>query len=208
MKVLKGLLTIIFALSTSEVFANFDKFSKKSYEEYEIEKAVIIYGVNWGRQWGCAGVDNAQLQSLIFAPVDSVSDGLDGKNWVLTNPSKLLAKNNSHSYAIILSPGEYELIGFDIKISNSSKEIGHIKGSKYLFENGLFVGGTFYVNAGEIIYIGDFGLDCAGDQPIPWRYYIEKEDFQSFTDGFRKKYKFIGNKQINYRLFQTDKFGL
>ena len=40
-------------------------------------------------------------------------------------------------------------------------------------------------------YIGDFGLDCASDKPIHWRYYIKKDDFDSYVAGFKKKHKFI-----------------
>ena len=76
-----------------------------------------------------------------------------------------------------------------------------------MFENGKPVGGTFEVKAGEIVYIGDFGLDCAGDQPIPWRYYIQKEDFGRYVAQLKKEYKFITDKQVIYRLFQTNKFG-
>ena len=109
--------------------------------------------------------------------------------------------------AIIVNPGEYAISGFDVRTAKLSKEVGHLEwGVKELFDGEESIGGTFYVNAGEIVYIGDFGLDCAYE-PIPWRYYIEEEDFEAYVDGFRKKNKFIDNKPIIYRLFQTTKFG-
>jgi hypothetical protein len=204
----KCLLIIIFVLFASDAFADYDKLSRGNYEEYKNEKAVILYGVNWGRRWGCAGFDNAQLQSLIFSRIDSVSNDLDGEDIVLNTPAKLFAKNVSESYAIIVEPGEYALTGFDIKIAKSQSDVSHIKAKNMdLFENGKPAGGSFKVNAGEIVYIGDFGLDCAGDEPIPWRYYIQKEDFESYVAGFKEKYKFIGDEQVIYRLFRTDKFG-
>lgn len=208
MRILRGFLIIIFLLFAREVFAAYDKLTKKNYEESKAEKAVVLYGVNWGRQWGCAGLGNAQLQKLTFSHIDSVSNSIDGEDVVLSTPSKLFGENISKSYAIIVNPGEYALTGFDIKIAKSLKEVGHIKReSMDLFKNGQPVGGTFTVNAGEIVYIGDFGLDCAGDQPIPWRYYIQKEDFERHVAGFKEEYKFISDKQVIYRLFQTDKFG-
>lgn len=209
MKILKSLLIIIFLLSASEVFAGYNKFTKKNYEVSKDKKAVIIYGVNWGRKWGCAGFENAQLQRLTFSRIDSVSNSCDGENIVLNTPSKLFIEDVSKTYAIIVNPGEYALTGFDIKVAKSVKDVWHSIGeSKYLFENGKSLGGAFKVNQGEIVYIGDFGLDCACEyKPIPWRYYIQKEDFERYVAGFKEKYKFIVDKQIIYRLSQTDKFG-
>lgn len=126
---------------------------------------------------------------------------------MLKTPSKLFVKDTSKAYAIIVNPGEYALSGFDVKIAKSSRDVGYLKaGSKELFENGKPTGGTFRVNTGEIVYIGDFGLDCASD-PIPWRFYIEKEDFERYIAGFKEEYKFLADKQVIYRLFQTNKFG-
>ena len=122
MKILKGLLIIIFALSTNNVFG-YDKLTKRNYEESKTEKAVVVYGVNWGRQWGCAGVNNAQLQNLTFSPIDSKN----GEDIVLNTPSKLLSEHTSRPYAILVDPGEYALIEFDIKIGKSSREVSHIK---------------------------------------------------------------------------------
>ena len=207
MNILKNILIIIFVFSTSKAFADYDKLTKKNYESSKAERAVVLYGVNWGRRWGCAGFENVQLQKLTFSRIDSDSKSIDGEDIVLNNPAKLLSQNVSNAYAIIINPGEYALTGFDVKISKSVTEIGHLKAeSKDLFENGKPVGGTFKVNAGEIVYIGEFGLDCAYE-PIPWRYYILKEDFGDYVDGLKEKYKFIDDKEVDYRLFQTNKFG-
>lgn len=207
MRTLKTILIIIFLLSANEAFAGYDEFTKKNYERYKNEKAVIIYGVNWGRQWGCAGFENAQLQHLTFSRIDPKTNSLDGEDIVLKTPSVLLAENISKPYIIIVNPGEYALTAFDVKIAESVDKVGHLQAKdKDLFKDGKAIGGTFKANPGEIVYIGDFGLDCAYE-PIPWRYYVQKEDFERFTVGFRKKYKFIGDKQIIYRFFQTDMFG-
>lgn len=195
MNTLKCFLIIMFVLFASEAFAGYDKLTKTNYEETENVKAVILYGMNWGRQWGCAGNDNAQLQNLTFSRIDSASNNED---IVLNNPAKLFSESTSGSYAIIVNPGEYALTGYDIKIGKSSAGVNHIKGKGE---------GTFKVNAGEIVYIGDFGLDCAGGEPIPWRFYIQKDDFDSYVAGFKDKYKFVGNKQVIYRIFQTNNFG-
>lgn len=195
MNKIKIFLIIIFIFFASSAFAGYEKLTRTNYEENKNEKAVVLYGVNWGRKWGCSGFDNAQLQNLIFSPIDSASKN---EEIVLNNPAKLFSEKAFGSYAIIIDPGEYALTEYDIKIGKSSTRVNHIKGRGE---------GTFKVNAGEIVYIGDFGLDCAGGEPIPWRYYIEKGDFDNYIVGFKKKYKFIGNKQVVYRLFRTNKFG-
>lgn len=195
MNKIRGLLIFIFLLFASTAFAGYDKLTKRNYEEFKNEKAVILYGVNWGRRWGCAGFDNAQLQNLTFSRIDS---NLDREDIILNNSAKLFSEKSSEPYAIIITPGEYALTGYDIKIGRSSREVSHIKGAGE---------GTFTVKAGEIVYIGDFGLDCAGNEPIPWRYYIQKEDFESYVAGFKGKYKFLGDRQVIYRLFQTNRFG-
>ena len=204
----KGLLVIALVLSTSEAWADYATLTRRNYEESKNEKAVILFGVNWGRHWGCAGFDNAQLQNLTFSRVDPATGDLSGEDIVLNTPAKLFAKNTSVSYAIIVEPGEYALAGFDIKIARSQSDVRHIKAKNIdLFENGKPAGGSLKVNAGEIVYIGDFGLDCAGGEPIPWRYYVQKRDFESYVVGFKERYKFVGDKQVTYRLFQTNKYG-
>ena len=195
MNTLKGFLIIIFVLSASKAFAGEDKLTERNYGKSKNEKAVLLYGVNWGRQWGCAGFNNAQLQNLTFSRINS---NLDREEIVLNNSAKLFSENSSESYAIIVNPGEYRLTGYDIKIARSSKEVSHIKGEGE---------GTFEVKAGEIVYIGDFGLDCVGDKPLLWRYYIKTEDFERYIVQFKKKYRFVGDKPVIYRLFQTNMFG-
>jgi len=198
MNTIKGFLIIIFVFFVTKAFAAQDKLTKKGYEEAGNEKAIILYGLNWGRQWGCSGFDNAQLQNLTFSRIDSVSGELVGGDIALNNTAKLFSENVFQSHAIIIDPGEYALTGFDIKVSKSSIGVSHIKGEGE---------GTFKVQAGEIVYIGYFGLDCVGDRPIPWRYYIQKEDFEHYVDQFKIKYDFLTDKQVVYRLFQTNEFG-
>lgn len=204
---MSALIFFSFALSASKVFADYDELTKENYEKNKDKKAVVIYGINWGRRWGCGRFENAQLKNLTFVRLNPGSSKLDEDKIVLNTPSTLFAENVSSHYAIIVNPGEYVLAGFDVKIAKSAKEVGHLKSDiGELFENGKSIDGTFTVNSGEIVYIGDFGLDCVYE-PIPWRYYIEKADWETFLAGFREKYKFIGSKKIIYRLFQTKKFG-
>jgi hypothetical protein len=201
-----GFLIFIFILLANNVYAEYYKLTKKSYEGFKDEKAVVIYGVNWGRHWGCGDMANAQLISMTFSLIDPKSDS-KGKDIVLKPPFSLSNKNVSRSYAIVVDPGKYELTGFDIKMTNLSKDIRHLKADKGdLIGNDNSDAGTFIVHPREVVYIGHFGLDCSGT-PIFWRYYIEKDDFEEYVDQLKEKYKFLFNKEISYRLFETTKFG-
>ena len=71
----------------NEVSADFDKLSKRKYKKFKDEKAVVVYGVNWGRQWGCAGFGNAQLQKLTFTRINSEFGEFDGESIELKAPS-------------------------------------------------------------------------------------------------------------------------
>jgi len=206
---MKPILVILICLGLvgCATVGNVDKLTKSNYEKSKDQKAVVIYEVNWGRKWGCAGYENAQLISLTFSRIDQETKALGAETIVLKTPSILFVDNIFLPYEIIVEPGEYALSGFNIKVAKSVREIWHtIADSKNLFENGKPLGGTFKANPGEIVYIGGFGLDCEYE-PIPWRYYIEKEDFGRFSANLKKQYKFIADKEIIYRLFQTDNFG-
>lgn len=208
MNFLKRFWIVLFVFFAFELAEGYEKLTQEAYEKGKNEKAVILYGVNWGRQWGCAGFDNAQLRKITFSRIDSFSDSFSQEDIEINVPVKLFTENVSESYAIVASPGKYVLTEFDIKIARFSNNVTHLKATKEdLFQNGQLVDGTFNVGAGEIIYIGDFGLDCISNNPILWRYYIQEGDFQSYVDGFKKKYKFIGDKKVIYRLFETNKFG-
>jgi hypothetical protein len=65
---------------------------------------IVTFSVNWGRKWGCAGAENAQLQRLAFSrlPVDTVSAVLD-----LKTPSKLFVDDRFISCSYVLEPGTY-----------------------------------------------------------------------------------------------------
>ena len=154
----------------------------------------MLLEANWGRRWDCAGLDNAQLQSLTFA------QRANGPALELKTPSRLFVDNSFKPYALIVKPGEYFLVGFDIKIAKSSTEVGHLVGEE-------LDGGSFTVAAGEFVYIGHFGLDCTA-QPMLWRYYIEgKDEFERYAAGFRERFPFVGDTPVQFRLFDTTLFG-
>jgi len=182
------------ALCTTVVFAEPVELSEEGLIKSAGQHGVIVFEVNWGRQWGCAGLDNAQLQALSFSRLP------DGPPLDLKTPSRLFVNDSYKGYALLVEPGEYVLTGFDVKVAKSVSDVGHLvaEGEDY---------GSFDVKAGEFVYIGHFSLDCS-QEAVPWRYYMQStEDFEQFVRGVRKHYPFVGEVEVEYRLFDTDVLG-
>jgi len=100
------------------------------------------------------------------------------------------------------------LTDFDVKVARSASDVGHLKGSaETLVKEGQPVGGQFTVNAGEIVYVGHFGLDC-GAEPFLWRQYLQdRQQFERYVGGFRAAFPFVEQVPVQYRLFSTSVFG-
>jgi hypothetical protein len=182
-----------------------ETLSARAYARDMPSKGLVIFKVNWGRKWGCAHVDNAQLVRLTFSqlPLRAASPTLD-----LKTPSKLFVKDEYVPYAYLIDPGTYAITAFDVMVARSQWDVVHVVGNKdQLFENENPIGGTFEVSANEIVYIGHFALDCA-QETIPWRYYLkERSAFDTLVSGFRNYYPFASALPIQYRLFNTTMFG-
>lgn len=177
--------------------------SEASYQE---DLGVILVQLNWGRIWRCGAYENAQLQALTFtrSPIDSP----EPMALELKTPSRLFVNNQFLPHAFVIQPGEYVLTAFDVKIARSMTNVAHIIGSKdNLIQDGKHIGGSFTVNPGEIVYIGDFGLDC-GAEPFLWRYYLDgRDEFEKYVDGFRRKFPFVKQVPVQFRLFSTPLLG-
>jgi hypothetical protein len=185
---------VVAALCSTVVSAEPVELSEKALIKSARQHGVIVFEVNWGRQWGCAGLDNAQLQALTFSRLP------DGPTLDLKTPSRLFVDDSYKGYALLVEPGEYVLTGFDVKVAKSVRDVGHLvaEGQDY---------GRFSVAGGEFVYIGHFSLDCS-EEAIPWRYYMQStEDFAQFVRGFKRHYPFVGEVDVEYRLFDTDVFG-
>jgi hypothetical protein len=196
---------LVFACSLSVAADQPKALDAASFAKGMPEMGIVTLQINWGRHWGCAGSENAQLQRLAFSkvPLDNSSATLD-----LKTPSKLFVDDRFAEYTYVLEPGTYAISAFDVKVARSVRNVGHIAATTdHLFENGTPKGGTFQVAANEIVYIGHFGLDCA-QETIPWRYYIEdRPSFDELVLEFRKKYPFADSLPFQYRLFDTSMFG-
>lgn len=194
---------ILGALSTVAVAAEPVSLDESTYKS---DLGVLVIQVNWGRAWKCGPFENAQLQALTFTK--SPSDAGTPTSLELVTPSKLFVDNKFLPYALVIQPGEYALTAFDVKVARSKTDVAHIRGSKEnLIKDRKPIGGTFTVNPGEVVYVGNFGLDC-GAEPFLWRSYLDgRKDFERYVAGFRAKFPFAKQVPVHYRLFSTQLFG-
>jgi hypothetical protein len=186
------------------------ELTERTFVQHGNQKGVVVLHVNWGRQWGCAGIENAQLQRLGFSRLPLTAKSAAGQSeFLLRTPSRLFAKNTDLFYAMLIEPGEYALTEFDVKVAESVSRVGHLRGTvAELFQDNQPTGGTFTVSAGEMVYIGHFKLDCS-QEPIPWRYYIEgRSEYHRYVEGVRKRLPFLGDTPLQFRLFSTTRFGM
>jgi hypothetical protein len=170
---------------------------------------VVLLDVNWGRRWKCAGYENAELRQLSFdrVPPPKASDDATA-DVTLEQPSSLFARPVFTPYALLLEPGTYALSSFQMKVARSVSEIA-LWGAKRseMFKDGVPQGGSFDVGPGEVVYIGNFWLDCF-QAPQPWRYYTQgAEGFKQHLAQYADKYPFLKLEGARYRLFETTRLG-
>jgi len=183
--------------------------TKKTYQAGIAANAVVVFDVNWGRRWNCGGYENAELMKLEFDRIAGPPKAADSKaDFIVDGPSRLTRTLRFLTYAFILPPGEYALSGISIKVARSVSDVGYLNAKRSdLIKDGKPEGGTFTVAAGEIVFIGNFFLDCQTG-PMLWRYYPEsKEDFRKQVAEYRAKYPFLEADKFRYRLFKSKFFG-
>ena len=193
-----------FGLALLPTFALCDAPTKLSKKTYDADQSVILLNVNWGRAWGCAGMDNAQLLALNFMKLPIGT----GPTLDFSAPSKLRAKREFVPLAVVMPPGEYALAGFEVLVARSKSDTGRIRATPMdLLRKEKQQGGSFTVESGEVVYIGHFGLDCV-KEPIPWRYYVQdRAEFERYVAAFRNTFPFMIDKPVQFRLFETTEFG-
>jgi hypothetical protein len=182
--------------------------SEETFKRSGSSMGTVILQVNWGRYWKCGPYENAQLQRLTFRHLGEKAETLSAPDWELSPASTLLTKPSFEPYVVLLGPGKYALSGFRFKVAASTSDVrvAEVDSSK-LIVDGKPVGGFFSVTAGEIVYIGHFGVDCHGE-PTPWRFYIDgRQDFERYVDGVHKRFPFTRDVPVTFRLFQTEHFG-
>lgn len=202
------LLAVVSGCSSSVVLPKIkQEVTTESYLNNK-DKGLIVLSVAWGRTWKCAQFENAQLRAFGFdrLPVQTMADGVAPE--VLIEGSQLYAERQPVNYVLAVDPGEYALTDFTIKAASSVADvkIGRVGRSK-LFDGEKPVGGTFHVKAGELVYIGHFGLDCY-KEPLIWRYYVEgREGFENYKKSIKRQYSFLDVDEMQFQLLRTSVFG-
>lgn len=172
-------------------------------------RGVVLLSVRWDRKWKCAGFENAQLRLLGFdllpstRPVDD-----EGADLLLDDAPLLLTKPRFDDYAFLVEPGQYALSKLHIKVARSVRDVGIAKvGRETLLQDGASVGGTFNVDAGEVVYIGHFSIDCF-QEPSLWRVYLkDRESFNEYLADQKKKVPELDTSKASFRLFKSSYFG-
>lgn len=186
-----------------------DVVTKNSYVQSKQANGVVLLDVNWGRSWGCGGLENAQLISVAFdkVPVATVANDAE-PSLMMHTPSRLFVDPVFINYAFSLVPGEYALSSFSIKVAESVSRVGFLTAHRdALYKNGKPIGGSFLVKPNENVFIGNFYLDCAYG-PTLWRYYPDgAADFEKQIEEYKKSFPFLDLSEIKFRLFKTKIFG-
>jgi len=174
-------------------------------KSYRPDQGVVVLYVNWGRTWSCGNFENAQLQAVAFRKIP-LGDP-DSPRLVLKTLSRLLAKMMFERYAYVIAPGEYALMGFDVKVARSVSDVGHMIGdASNLIVDGKPIGGTFTVGAGKAVYVGSFGLECA-IEPLIWRFSVAgRSDFEDVVGASRKSWPVLQDVPFTFRHFSTEVF--
>ncbi len=187
------LFVFIFGCGTQQIkFDATNVINKSTYAQNNNSNGVILLDVNWGRHWSCGNYDNAQLLSLAFDKLPLKNSSNEATpDLVLQNPSKLMSKPVFKNYAYSIPAGKYALSAIDIRTAKSLNDIGgFVTKREQLFKNNNPLGGTFSVNSGEVVFLGNFYLDCTyKDNPTLWRYYPDgRENFQKQIAQYKKSF--------------------
>lgn len=181
------------------------KLTKREFRKHSDTRAVVLIDVSWGRRWNCGGYENAQLLELIFENTQ-VAEEPDEKyrKIVLETPSRLFVDPVFTSYGFIVDSGKYAFTGWSMKVARSQSNVGRVGVNReQLVDGDTYHGGTFEVGVGEVVYIGNFFIDCY-QQPIPWRYYTDGEDqLSDHYQHYKSKFKFLEDAEIIFRLFES-----
>src|SRR5688500_11242545 len=171
-------------------------------------KGLVVLSALWGRAWKCGKFENGQLRSFGFDRLPSHNTSDDATADVVVQGSPFYGGGPAINYVLALDPGEYALATFAVKVASSATDVQIASvGRARLFEGGRPIGGTFLVHAGELVYIGHFGLDCY-KEPTIWRYYMEgREAFDHYKRVIKTQYPFLDVDAMRFRLFKTAHLG-
>lgn len=181
----------------------------ESYANNKEKLGIVLFDARWARQWKCGKYQNAQLLNFSFdkAPISEKPDDAPADIKIGT-ANRVSVSPKFESYALLVPPGEYVLSNFKIKVAESSLNVDYWVASRsHLIKDGKPLAGKFNVKAGEVVYIGNFALDCFAG-PTLWRYYANgKDGFESQLLDYKAKYPFLDLTNVKFRLFKTETIG-
>lgn len=171
-------------------------------------KGLVVLSAIWGRALKCSQFASAQLRGFGFdrMPIQTGAD--DAVPEVMIEGSPYYKQPEPINYLLAVDPGEYALTQYMIEVASSTFNVKvGTAGRSTLVQDGKAIGGTFTVKAGELVYIGHFGLDC-GKEPSIWRYYPEgHEAFEHYRKAIKRRHYFLDVENMQFRLFKTSLFG-
>jgi len=180
--------------------------TKPQYTENSNTMGTVLLAVNWNRYWGCGGYENAELRSIGF-------DHMPNKHTTNEQAPDFILNGSAGGpdfivYSSMLEPGSYAISRIKIKVAQSMSDVGYLTLERSsLFNSDTPLGGEFNISAGEVVYIGHFGLDCA-TKPMLWRYHKEdKKAFNEFVEKTKIYIPYLNLSNVQFRLFQTNEFG-
>jgi len=203
---LTALLVLLAGCTSSAVTRPQQEVTAGSYRK-DTATGFVALSALWGRTWNCAQLAKGQLWSFGFDRLPSETTADNATADVVLEGSASYGGGPATNYVLMLDPGEYALTTFAIRLaSTTDAKIANV-GRARLFEGGKPIGGTFTVKAGELVYIGHFGLDCY-KEPTIWRYYPGgREGFEHYKQVVKEQYPFLDVRHMQFRLFQTSHLG-
>jgi len=173
-------------------------------------KGVVLLDVDLGRYGKCGGNETAQLRRLSFnrMPLTDIKPDSPADAEITGPYLPTAAPRGLRNFAFLLAPGEYAMTRISIRVTQSMSEVGHLEpGPDRLVPNGVPKAGSFRVSAGEVVYIGNFKIDCAPPMTI-WRYYTEgRANFAEQVSEYRRSFPYLKFDDVQYRLFETKTIG-
>lgn len=186
------------------VYPPSEGLNKSQYVKYKQTMGVVLVAATGQRTWNCGEFENAELRSIGFDLVPSQKPDNAAPDLVINT-----SEQGFMNYAYLLEPGTYAVSFINIKVARSMKDVGYVTASRsnLIHKAEEAKGGTFSVRAGEVVYIGHFGLDCAYG-PTLWRYYSEdRESFEGLVRDYGSYFPYLSLENVSYRLFDTKEFG-
>jgi tetratricopeptide (TPR) repeat protein len=178
--------------------------SVKEYLQQKDAMGIVLLSVNWSQRANCSGFESAQLLGLSFDQVPTVRGDEEPGDLVIDDPQP----GGSADYAFLAPPGAYALSSFDIKVVKSERDSGGFRALRSrLLKDGFSQDGGFDVRAGEIVYVGDFSIECSR-QPVPWRSFPEgPAEFQEYLGRIKSKFPALELGKAQFRPMATRQFG-